>query len=76
MFSKLCKYKCKTFLSNLIEDLDNLFENDPKANWSLLDDLKENKRESCDLMTSPDDMHDHFSSLNKITYKFKHRAKE
>ena len=67
MLSKLCKYKRKMFKSNLIEKLDNLFKNDSKANWSLLDDLKENKCKSCELMTSPDDIHDHFSSLNKQT---------
>ena len=43
---------------------------------SLFDDLRENKRESCELMTSPDDMHDHFSSLNKIPHTFKQKAKE
>lgn len=75
-YSKLCKYKRKKYKSDLIEKLDNLFENDPKAYWSLLDELRENKRESCELMTSPDDMHDHFSSLNILPNNFLHRAKQ
>ena len=75
-YSKLCKYKLKKYKSDLIEELDNLFENDPKAYWSFLDELRENKRESCELMTSPYDMHDHFSSLNNLPNRFQKRAKE
>ena len=42
----------------------------------MLDEIRENKPESCKLMTSPEDMHAHFSSLNKLPYKFQDRANE
>ena len=75
-YNKLCKFKRKRYKADLIDKLDNLFENDPKAYWSLLDELRENTRDSCELLTSPEDMHDHFSNLNVLQNKFQHRAKE
>ena len=53
-----------------------MFENDPKANRSLLDELRDNKRDYFESMTSPDEMFDHFSSLNILSNKFHQRAKE
>ena len=75
-YNKLCKFKRKRYKADLIDKLDNLFENDPKAYWSLLDELRENKRDSCELLTSPEDMRGHFSNLNVLQNKFQHRAKE
>ena len=72
----MCKFKRKKYKSDLVDKLDNLFENDPKAYWSLLDELGDNKRDSFESMTSPDEMIDHFSSLNILPNKFHQRAKE
>ena len=52
MYSELCKTQRRKYKADLIDKLDNLFENDPKAYWSLLDNLKENKRDSPDSMPS------------------------
>ena len=76
MYCKSCKCQRKKYKADLIEKLDNLFENDPKAYWSLLDELKENKRDSLDSMPTPDELYDHFSSLNKLPLRFKERAQE
>ena len=62
--------------ADLIEKLDNLFENDPKAYWSLLDELKENKKDSLDSIPSLEELFDHFSNLNKLPSKFVERARE
>ena len=43
---------------------------------SLLDELKENKRDSLDTMPSPDELYDYFSDLNKLPLRFKERAQE
>ena len=59
-YRKLCKFKHKKYKSYLVGKSDNLFENDPKAYWSLLDELRDNKRNSFESMTSPDEMFDHF----------------
>ena len=63
IYSKFCKSQRTKYKADLIDKLDNLFDSDPKAYWSLLDDLKENKRDSVDSMPSADDMFDHFSTL-------------
>ena len=75
-YSKLCKFKRQKYKSDLVDKLDNLFENDPKAYCPLLDELRDNKRDSFESMTSPDEMFDHFSSLNILPNKFHQRAKE
>ena len=74
-YSKWCKFKRKKYKSDLVDKLDNLLENDPKTYWSLLDELRNNKRDSFESMTSPDEMFDHFSSLNILPNKFHQRAK-
>ena len=71
----MCKFKRKKYKSDLVDRLDNLLENDPKAYWSLLDELRNNKQDSFESMTSPDEMFDHFSSLNILPNKFHQRAK-
>ena len=76
IYSKFCKSQRRKYQAYLIDKLDNLFDSDPKAYWSLLDDLKENKRDSVDSMPSADDMFDHFSTLNKLPSKFEERIKE
>ena len=43
MNSKSCKFQRRKYKADLIEKLDNLSESDPKAYWSLLDELKETK---------------------------------
>ena len=60
----------RKYKADLIEKLDNLFENDPKAYWSLLDELKANKRDSLDSMPSAEELFDHFSNFNKLPSKF------
>ena len=64
------------YKSDSVNKLDSLFENDLKAYWSLLDELRDNKRDSFESMTSPDEMFDHFSSLNILPNKFHQSAKE
>ena len=66
----------RKYKADLIEKSDNLFESDPKAHWSLLDELKENQRDSLDSMPSPRELFDYFSNLNKLPSKFEERAKE
>ena len=75
MYSKFCKSQRRKYKAYLIDKLDNLFDSDPKAYW-LLDDLKENKRDSVDSMPSADDMFDYFSTLNKLPSKFEETTKE
>ena len=75
-YSKSCKLQSRKYKADLIEKSDNLFESDPKAHWSLLDELEENKRDSLDSMPSPEELFDYFSNLNKLTTKFEERAKE
>lgn len=74
-YSKMCKFKRKKYKADIIDRLDNLFENNPKAYWSLLDELKENKTNSVDSTTS-EEMFDHFSKLNTLQSKFQNRIKE
>ena len=76
IYSKLCKFKRKQYKAHLIDQLNNLFENDPKAYWSLLNELKENKTTMTETMTSSDEMFDHFSNLNTLPSKFHQRANE
>ena len=76
IYCKSFKFQCRKYKADLIEKLDNLFENDPKAYWSLLDVLKENKRYSLDSMPSHEELNDHFSNLNKLPLKFKERVQE
>ena len=72
----MCKFKRKQYKAHLIDQLNNLFENDPKAYWSLLNELKENKTTMTETMTSSDEMFDHFSNLDTLPSKFHQRANE
>lgn len=75
-YSKMCKSKRRKYKSEVISKLDNLFEKDPKAYWSLLDQLKENKVDSQESAIPPEEMQDHFSTLNILPEKFQERARE
>ena len=76
LYSKLCKFKRKQYKANLIDQLNNLFEKDPKAYWSLLNELKDDKKSTTETMTSSEEMSEHFSNLNTLPSKFQERAKE
>ena len=68
MYSKLCKTQRRKCKADLIDKLGNLFENDLKAYWSLLDNLKEDKRDSPDSMPSSDDLLGHFFWYQQISW--------
>ena len=43
LYVKSCKRKRKEYKSQIIEKLEQLHENDPKAYWKLLEDLKKQR---------------------------------
>ena len=75
LYSKLCKYKRKQYKANLIDELNNLFEKDPNAYWSLLNELKDNKTMTAETMTSSEEMLQHFSNLNSLPNSSKGQRK-
>ena len=60
----------------MIEKLQQLHDNDPKAYWKLLEDLKSDDSVRAEPQISSDEWTDHFSSLNEIKHKFMTRADE
>ena len=69
-----CKRKRKEYKGHLIEKLEQLHENDQKAYWKLLDDLKSEDKSNVEPQISPDEWVDHVSSLNTLQEKFKPRV--
>ena len=76
MYAKSCKQKRKLYKSEMIEKLQQLHDNDPKAYWKLLEDLKSDDSVRAEPQISSDEWTDHFSSLNEIKHKFMTRADE
>ena len=72
----MCKFKRRQYKADLIDRLDTLFESNPKAYWSLLDEFRENKNYSVESQTSSGEMYNHFSTLNTLPSKFQRRVKE
>ena len=77
LYSRCCKKKCKEFRSCFISQLVNMYENDQKAYWKLLKNLKE--------VSSPNDPSQsisanewlkHFETLYKINDEFSHQEEE
>ena len=50
----------------MIEKLEQLHDNDPKAYWKLLEDLKIDDSTRTEPQISADKWTDHFSNLNEI----------
>ena len=61
-YRKRCKTEHRKFKAALIEKLDNLSENDPKAYWRLVNELCEKKKVSHPI--DPDNFFKHYQSLN------------
>ena len=74
LYVKSCKRKRKEYKGHVIEKLERLHENDPKAYWKLLEDLKSEDKSNAEPQISPDGWVDHFSSLNTLQEKFKPRV--
>ena len=74
LYVKSCKRKRKEYKGHVIEKLERLHENDPKAYWKLLEDLKSEDKSNAEPQILPDEWVDHFSSLNTLQEKFKPRV--
>ena len=64
----------KNHKKSILNQLDNLQENNPKAYWQLIDSLKDKKDDTCPI--DKDDFYKHFKSLNDPPSEFKHRIVE
>ena len=64
LYVKLCKRKRKEYKGQIVEKLEQLHENDPKAYWKLLEDLKNEDVTNSEPQISPEEWVDHFSNLN------------
>ena len=60
----------------MIDKLQQLHDNDPKAYWKLLEDLKTDDSNCTEPQISADEWTDHFSSLNEIKPNFMARDNE
>ena len=58
----------------MIDKLQQLHNNDPKAYWKLLEDLKTDDSTCVDPQISADDWTEHFSGLNDINQSFMQRT--
>ena len=68
--------KKKLYKSEMIVKLQQLHDNDPKAYWKLLEDLKSDDSVRAEPQISSDEWTDHFSSLNEIKHKYMTRTDE
>ena len=59
-YAKSRKLKSRQFKTKILEQIDNLHTNDPKAYWSLLSDLREDKKSHSDDQVEPKVWLDHF----------------
>ena len=74
LYVKSCKRKRKKYKSQVIEKLEQLHENDPKAYWKLLEALKSEDFPKAEPQISTAEWVDNFSNLNTLKDKFKVRV--
>ena len=77
LYSRCCKRKCKEYKATLIEQLDNMYENDPEAYWKLLKNLKEDTNvNDPSKSVAADDWLQHFTNLSNIKQSFLNKNEE
>ena len=78
LYSKTCKMKYRQYKANLIQKLDNLFENDPSKYWELLNKLKydDEKKSSGESNIPADEWVEYFKILNTVPSGYESRIKE
>ena len=70
MYAKSCKQIRKLYKSEMIVQLQQLHDNNPKAFWKLLEDFTSDDSVRAEPQISSDEWTDHFSSLNEIKHKY------
>ena len=59
-YARSRKLKSRQFKTKILDQIDNLHTNDPKAYWSLLSDLREDKMSHSDDQVEPKLWLEHF----------------
>jgi hypothetical protein len=70
IYNKLTKQKFRTYHCSLIDQLNTLNSSDPKTYWKVIDELKQNSKNTIDTSISYNVWIDHFKKLNKTLEDF------
>lgn len=76
LYSKACKLKQRMFKETMIDKLNTLNENDPKAYWDLLNKLKEDKGNIKSNVIPSEEWVEYLSKLNTPSPRYTDRIKE
>jgi len=75
-YNKQRKYKCKSYKENMLQEIENLHENNPKLYWQLINELQGKHYDQEKNCISPSDWISHFQNLNTVKDKFKSRIED
>lgn len=75
-YTKLRKFKKRHFKQQILDQLDQLRDADPKKYWKLINSLKESKKNDSQKSVEPVEWQEYFSDLNKISDLHKNRIQE
>ncbi|CAC5409288.1 unnamed protein product [Mytilus coruscus] len=75
-YTKLRRYKKRHFKQQVLDQLDQLRDHDPKKYWKLINSLKERKNDNTLDSAKPEEWHEYFSELNKPSNLHSNRIHE
>ena len=75
-YAKLCKYKRNQYKQSMIDKLDTLNDNNPRAYWNLVNSLLDVKKRTTDSTLHPSQWLDHFIELNKVNESYSNRINQ